>query len=77
MERPGWTGWSGFGGIWGGSLGPGERLWRDLLLWRGRDGRVGAGLEAFGSRVDIFLSKNCKLKVNVGDKVKGGITIIA
>ena len=36
-----------------------------------------AGFIKFGSRVDIFLSKDCKLKVNVGDKVKGGITIIA
>ena len=35
------------------------------------------GLIRFGSRVDIFLSKDCKLKVNVGDKVKGGITVIA
>jgi phosphatidylserine decarboxylase len=36
-----------------------------------------SGFIKFGSRVDIFLSKTCKLKVNVGDKVKGGITIIA
>ena len=36
-----------------------------------------SGFIKFGSRVDIFLSKNYKLKVNVGDKVKGGITIIA
>ena len=36
-----------------------------------------SGFIKFGSRVDIFLSKNFKLKVNVGDKVKGGITIIA
>ena len=36
-----------------------------------------SGFIKFGSRVDIFLSKDCKLKVNVGDKVKGGITIIA
>jgi len=36
-----------------------------------------SGFIKFGSRVDIFLSKNFKLKVKVGDKVKGGITIIA
>ena len=36
-----------------------------------------SGFIKFGSRVDIFLSKDCKLKVNIGDKVKGGITIIA
>jgi len=36
-----------------------------------------SGFIKFGSRVDIFLSKDIKLKVNVGDKVKGGITIIA
>ena len=36
-----------------------------------------SGFIKFGSRVDIFLSKDYKLKVNVGDKVKGGITIIA
>ena len=35
-----------------------------------------SGFIKFGSRVDIFLSKDCKLKVNVGDKVKGGITVI-
>jgi phosphatidylserine decarboxylase len=36
-----------------------------------------SGFIKFGSRVDIIISKDCKLKVNVGDKVKGGITIIA
>ena len=45
----------------------------DSIVEQGDD----SGFIKFGSRVDIFLSKNCKLKVNVGDKVKGGITIIA
>ena len=45
----------------------------DFIVEQGDD----SGFIKFGSRVDIFLSKNCKLKVNIGDKVKGGITIIA
>ena len=45
----------------------------DSIVEQGDD----SGFIKFGSRVDIFLSKDCKLKVNVGDKVKGGITIIA
>ena len=45
----------------------------DSIVEQGDD----SGFIKFGSRVDIFLSKNYKLKVNVGDKVKGGITIIA
>ena len=36
-----------------------------------------SGFIKFGSRVDLFLSKDSELKVKVGDKVKGGITIIA
>jgi phosphatidylserine decarboxylase len=45
----------------------------DSIVEQGDD----SGFIKFGSRVDIFLSKDCKLKVNVGDKVIGGITIIA
>ena len=45
----------------------------DSIVEQGDD----SGFIKFGSRVDIFLSKDCKLKVNVGDKVKGGITVIA
>ena len=45
----------------------------DFIVEQGDD----SGFIKFGSRVDIFLSKDCKLKVNVGDKVKGGITVIA
>jgi phosphatidylserine decarboxylase len=34
------------------------------------------GFIKFGSRMDIFLPVNTKLKVKLGDKVKGGETII-
>ena len=36
-----------------------------------------SGFIKFGSRVDLFLSKDLNLKIKVGDKVKGGLTIIA
>ncbi len=36
-----------------------------------------SGFIKFGSRVDLFLSKDCSLKVKVGDRVKGGLTVIA
>lgn len=35
------------------------------------------GLICFGSRVDIFLPKNCEIRVKVGDRVKGARDIIA
>lgn len=35
------------------------------------------GFIKFGSRVDLFLPLNAELEVNVGDKVKGGQTVIA
>jgi phosphatidylserine decarboxylase len=35
------------------------------------------GMIKFGSRVDILLNSDFKLKVNKGQKVKGGITVIA
>ena len=35
-----------------------------------------SGFIKFGSRVDLFLPLNTDVKVKVGDKVKGGITII-
>ena len=34
------------------------------------------GLIRFGSRVDIFLPKDAKVKVKVGDRVKGARDII-
>ena len=36
-----------------------------------------SGFIKFGSRVDLFLSKDLKLKIKVGDKIKGGLSIIA
>lgn len=36
-----------------------------------------AGFIKFGSRVDIFLPLNTKLVVKIGDKVKGGIQVMA
>ena len=36
-----------------------------------------AGFIKFGSRVDLFLPLNTKLKVKINQKVKGGITVIA
>ena len=34
------------------------------------------GFIKFGSRVDLFLPLNTKLDVHLGQKVKGGVTII-
>ncbi len=36
-----------------------------------------AGFIKFGSRVDIYLPLGTKLNVNIGDKVKGGVQVIA
>ena len=35
------------------------------------------GFIKFGSRVDLFLPKGTKMEVNIGDKVKGGQSMIA
>ena len=35
------------------------------------------GFIKFGSRVDIFLPLNAKVKVNIGDKTKAGMTVLA
>ncbi|MET0392269.1 MAG: phosphatidylserine decarboxylase, partial [Chitinophagaceae bacterium] len=35
------------------------------------------GFIKFGSRVDLLLPLNVKLKVKIGDKPKGGVTVIA
>ncbi|MFQ5700916.1 MAG: phosphatidylserine decarboxylase [Acidobacteriota bacterium] len=35
------------------------------------------GFITFGSRVDLFLPPNVEMKVTVGEKVRGGLTIIA
>jgi phosphatidylserine decarboxylase len=31
----------------------------------------------FGSRVDVYLSRNAKIKVKIGDRVVGGETVLA
>jgi phosphatidylserine decarboxylase len=36
-----------------------------------------AGFIKFGSRVDVYLPIGTKIKVNLGDKVKGGVQVIA
>jgi phosphatidylserine decarboxylase len=46
---------------------------KDMNVVQGND----AGFIKFGSRVDLFLPLDSKLKVNLGQKVKGGETIIA
>ena len=46
---------------------------RDMNVVQGND----AGFIKFGSRVDLFLPLDSKLKVNLDQKVKGGETIIA
>lgn len=46
---------------------------RDMNVVQGSD----AGFIKFGSRVDLFLPLDTKLKVNLDQKVKGGETIIA
>ena len=43
------------------------------LVTQGED----AGFIKFGSRVDIFLPVNCKINVELNEKVRGGETIIA
>jgi len=46
---------------------------KDMNVVQGSD----AGFIKFGSRVDLFLPLDTKLKVNLDQKVKGGETIIA
>lgn len=46
---------------------------KDINVVQGND----AGFIKFGSRVDLFLPLDSKLKVNLDQKVKGGETIIA
>ena len=36
-----------------------------------------AGFIKFGSRVDVYLPLGTKVKVQLGDKVKGGVQVIA
>jgi phosphatidylserine decarboxylase len=46
---------------------------KDIQVRQGDD----SGFIKFGSRVDLFLPLNTEVKVKVGDRVKGGITVMA
>ncbi len=54
---------------------------RRIVPWVAENDPVQRGerisLIQFGSRVDVYLSKNAKIKVKLGDKVIGGETVIA
>ena len=54
---------------------------RRIVPWIQQNDPVQRGerisLIQFGSRVDVYLSKNAKIKVQLGDKVVGGETVIA
>jgi phosphatidylserine decarboxylase len=54
---------------------------RRIVPWIGQDDTVQRGerisLIQFGSRVEVYLACRAKIKVNLGDKVVGGETIIA
>lgn len=54
---------------------------RRIIPWISQNEAVRRGerisLIQFGSRVDIYLPKHAKIKVNLGDKVIGGETVIA
>jgi phosphatidylserine decarboxylase len=53
---------------------------RRIVLWQPKDKPLRRGdrisLIRFGSRVEIFLPKNVVPQVKVGDRVKGGETIV-
>ena len=53
---------------------------RRIVLWRPKDEPLRRGdrisLIRFGSRVEIFLPKNTELLVKVGDRVRGGESIV-
>ena len=54
---------------------------RRIVPWIGENDTVQRGerisLIQFGSRVDVYLTKRAQIKVNVGDRVIGGETVIA
>jgi phosphatidylserine decarboxylase len=54
---------------------------RRIVPWVAANDAVQRGerisLIQFGSRVDVYLSRNAKIKVKLGDKVIGGETVIA
>ncbi|RYF50727.1 MAG: phosphatidylserine decarboxylase family protein, partial [Cytophagaceae bacterium] len=52
------------------------------IIWYVKEGQpVKQGEEfgfiKFGSRVDVFLPLDAEIKVNIGDVMKGGVTVIA
>ncbi|MBV9463339.1 MAG: phosphatidylserine decarboxylase [Verrucomicrobiae bacterium] len=54
---------------------------RRIVLWRPKNAQVARGdlisLIRFGSRVEIFLPPDAEITVKVGERVKGGETIVA
>jgi phosphatidylserine decarboxylase len=54
---------------------------RRISPWVAQGGAVQRGerisLIQFGSRVDVYLPMRAKIRVNLGDKVVGGETVIA
>ena len=54
---------------------------RRIVPWVQQNDAVQRGerisLIQFGSRVDVYLSRNAKIKVKLGDKVVGGETVLA
>ena len=54
---------------------------RRIVPWIGQNDGMQRGerisLIQFGSRVDVYLSKAAKIKVQLGDKVVGGQTVLA
>lgn len=56
-------------------------LARRIVAWKRKGDAVAKGdrigLIRFGSRVDVFLPRDCRLAVKEGDRVKGGSSIIA
>jgi phosphatidylserine decarboxylase len=57
------------------------KIARRIACWvdEGDEGRRGErfGLIRFGSRLDVYFPKEYEAAVNVGDKVKAGVTVIA
>lgn len=54
---------------------------RRIVPWMNRDSAIARGericLIQFGSRVDLYLPLNTRIEVKLGDKVRGGETVIA
>ena len=54
---------------------------RRIVPWIGQDDTVQRGerisLIQFGSRVDVYLPRRARIKINLGDRVIGGETVIA